>query len=238
MLPVTTPHDPQREGQPGQAPYGGPPAQYAVPQPGPYPVPQPGPFGPQPGQPGGQPSSGQPYTYNPYGTPPSPYGTPYPAGLDKPGVEKVPRPKIMIVALVLMLLAALPFLATGAILLLAPLRPDVLPPGLLDDPRLVEAGATPELVISAARVFAGVVLAFALIYIGSAVLAFQGRNWARILATVLTVGFVLLLVVSLLLGATDVASIAFVLVIIAAIVGSVVILFLPDSARFFSAPRQ
>ena len=111
---------------------------------------QPGGYGNQPYNPyGNQPygsAEGQGgYAYSPYGTPP-----PYPAGLDDGGVAPTPRPGVMVGALVLLILSALPFLVVGALMVLA-VGPDVLPPEILNDPRLAEAGLTPELLVSAVR---------------------------------------------------------------------------------------
>ena len=58
---------------------------------------------------------------------------------------------------------------------------------------MAEAGVTPELLVSVMRVVGGLMAGLALLYVVFAVLAFRGRNWARILVTVMTVGFTLLL---------------------------------------------
>lgn len=221
---MTTPQDP---GQPQYNPYGQPGSYRAGQEPGNYSS------SPLPGQypPEQQAPAQQPYGY-------SPYGSPYPAGLENVQAAPPKRPGVMVLGLVLMILASVPFLFGGLVGLFAPLDASTLPAGVLDDPQLVAAGATPELVISLVRVVAGVLLFFGLIYLLFAVLTFRGRNWARILVTVLSVGFVLLLAASLVTGTTSGGILGFVAFVVVAVVGSVVVLFLPDSNRFFSAPRR
>jgi hypothetical protein len=216
---VTTPQDP---GRPQYNPYGQPGSYRAGQQPGQYSsAPLPGPY----------PAGPQPYDY-------SPYGNPFPAGLDHGQDAPPQRPGIMVLGLVLMVLATLPFLFVGVIGLVTPLDAGTIPPGVLDDPQLVAAGATPELVISLFRLVAGVLLVVSLVYLLFGVFAFRGRNWARILVTVLSVGFVLLLAAGLVTGTTSGEVLGFVAFIVVALVGAIVILFLPGSNRFFAAPRR
>lgn len=247
---MTTPPDPQ-QGQPppGQQPapygtgYGG--AQYPHPA-GPAPQPSYGTgyggaqypnAGPSPDQ-AQQPYGQQPpyggYPYNPY----SPYGSP--AGLGSKDVPPAERPAIMIVGLVLKILASLPFLAFGVLFLLAPLDADTLPAEVLDNPQLVDAGVTIETVVGIVRAAGGVFVVLALLYIVFAVLAFTGRNWARIIVTVMTVGFTAFLLLGLTGGvaAADPASLAILLVLILLPVAGVVILFLPPSNAYFAAIRR
>jgi hypothetical protein len=178
----------------------------------------------------GQPS----YEYSPYGSP----GPAYPAGLDQAREAPPQRPGIMVLGLVLMILATVPFLFGGLVGLFAPIDASTIPPGVLDDPQLVAAGATPELVISLVRVVAVAFLVISLVYLLFAVFAFRGRNWARILVTVLSVGFVLLLAASLVGGTTSGGLLGFVGFVAVAVIAGVVILFLPDSNRFFSSARR
>jgi hypothetical protein len=236
---VTTPQDP---GQPQYNPYGQPGSYRAGQQPGNYSsAPLPGQY--PPGQypaaqqaPAQQPPAPQTPAPQPYGY--SPYGSPNPAGVDQGYVAPAKRPGIMVLGLVLMILASVPFVFGGLVGLLAPLDGSTIPPGVLDDPQLVAAGATPELLVSLVRVVAGVFVVVALVYVLFAVLAFRGRNWARILVTVLSVGFILLLVASLVGGTTSGGLLGFVAFVVVAVVAGVVILFLPDSKLFFAAPRR
>jgi hypothetical protein len=256
--PVSTPPDPEKgqpyPGQQGQPTYGtgyggvqypypagdGPTQQ--TPYPGqPHPG-QPGPGQPGPGQPypGQSPQGGSPYPYNPYAQA-SPYGQSpyggYPAGMgDRPA--PVSRPGIMVVGLVLSILSALPFLAFGVLFLVVPLDTSVIPPELLDAPELAQAGLTPESLLSFLRVFGGIFAALALIYILFAVLAFTGRNWARILLAVMTGSFSVFLVFGAVSGgAADPASAVILLAPVALAVGGAVILFLAPSNAYFSRPR-
>ncbi len=252
---MSTPHDPQRDGR-QQAPYGNQPGPYGQ-QPGQYgqrPGPsgqQPGQYGQQPGQVGpygGQPQQPSPYAQTgrfgpgpgpgPYGSDApvySPYSTPYPAGLDTQPDEPVGRPGIMMLALVLLILSTLPFLFSGIVLLLVPLTPDTIPPGVLDDPALVRAGATPELLVSALRAGGVVVLVLGLLYILMAALSFLGRNWARIVLTIMSTGSVLLLGFALVSGPGSDAASALLLgaILFLAVVGTI-LLFLPPSARYYA----
>jgi len=243
------PGQPQQPGQPGQYGHYGQPGPYGQPgsygQPGPYGQPgsygQPGGYGGQPyggaqygGQPG-QPYGGQPgYAYNPYGS------TPYPAGLGEEEPPKATRPGIMVLSLVLLLLSALPFLVMGAVLLLVPLNPDSLPEGFDLEGQLTQVGLTVEAFISALRVMGAISLVIAALYMLFAVLAFRGHNWARIVLTIMTVGFVLLLLLGTFSGTAtaDAGGATLILAIVVASVLGTVILYMPDSSRYLSSPGR
>lgn len=233
---VSTPPDPQ-QGQPypGQQPQGTPPP-YGTGYGGTQ-YPYPGDQGLEPGQ---QP---QGYPYNPYAQPTpygqSPYGGgQYPAGLDKAAAPAV-RPGIMVLGLVLMILAALPFLAFGVLFLVVPLDSTTIPPEVFNNPQLAEAGVTAETLISILRVFGGVFVVLALLYITFAILAFLGRNWSRILVTVMTVGFSLFLLLGAVSGgAADAASIVILLTPVVLAAAGVAILFVPAARQYFAAPRR
>jgi hypothetical protein len=133
---------------------------------------------------------------------------------------------------VLLILSALPFLAAGVLLLAAPLNVDAIPPGY--EQQLAQAGLTPEMAVTALRGVAAVILAVAVLYVLFAVLTFLGRSWARVVLTVMTVGFTLLLLASLFTGAAgDMGSLVFLLVVVAASVGGTIITFLPEPSRWF-----
>jgi heme A synthase len=157
--------------------------------------PAPGAYGAAPPPPGAPPAPGQPY---PYAQPQadyaySPYG--YPLGTGEADLSRgvVPRPGILILALVLLLLSAVPYLLFGVAALVAPDTPGTIPPDLLDDPTFAQAGITAETVVQFIRIVGGIFLAVALFYAALAVLAFTGRNWARITLAVLTGLFALLI---------------------------------------------
>jgi hypothetical protein len=143
----------------------------------------------------------------------------------------------MILAPALMILAALPFLFFGALLLLVPLSAANIPPEILNSPRLQAAGATVDLLVTAMRGIGGVVLAVAVIYLIFGILAFAGRNWARVITAVLTVGFALLLVAGLVSsgGAVDTVSISGVLLVL--VLGAVAILFSPGANAWYAYRR-
>jgi hypothetical protein len=240
-----------QESQPGQYP----PGQY---QPGQYP--QPGPYGqpggyPQPGQyqqsgeyqqPGqygqpaqyGQPgqypvqSHGQPYgdrggfTYTPYGS--------HPAGLPVEDEAPRARPGIMILALVLLILSTLPSIVAGVLIMLAPaeLVSVAGTPEQLD--QLRAAGVDPASVVA---VGGGIALALALLYVVFAVLAFTGRNWARIVLAIMTAGFALMTLATGVTGLQS-AELVFLLLMVGASIVGTVILFLPEPSRYITRPRR
>lgn len=183
-------------------------------------------------QPGGYAQPGGPYAaYSPYG----PY-TPPPAGLDEQ-VERPARPGVVVLGLVLLVLAALPFLAFGLLFLLVPLGPDVLPPTILDNPQLRDAGVTDVgVLVSAVRFLGGLFTVLAVVYVVFAVVAFTGRNWARILVAVMSAGFSAFLLLGLVsAGAADPLGGLLLLVPVLLAVGGVVTWFLPQANRWYNA---
>ena len=172
-------------------------------------------------------SAPDPYAY-------SPYGSPYPAA-PPAQAPSAPKPRLLVLAPVLMVLAALPFLVFGALFVAAPL--DTVAQDVLASPNMQQAGATKELVVSAIRVLGGVVLGVALLYLVFGFLAFAGRSWARITVAVLTVGFVFLLMAALVLsgGAIDTITLASGLLLL--ILGAVAILFSPRANAWYAARR-
>ncbi len=245
---VSTPPDPQQgQPHPGQQPQDTPQQPYGTGYGGAQ-YPYPGDQGLAPGQqPQGYPynpyAQPSPYGQSPYGQAPygqAPYGGgQYPAGLgDKAGAPAV-RPGIMVLGLVLMILAALPFLAFGILFLVVPLDTSFIPPEVLDAPELAQSGLTAETLLSFVRIIGGIFAVLAVLYILFAVLAFLGRNWSRILVTVMTVGFSLFLVLGAVSGgAADPASAGILLAPVLLGIAGVVILFLAPSSRYFSAPRR
>lgn len=168
-----------------------------------------------------------PYAYNPYGS------------ASPPTLERHPsrKPRSMVFSLVLMIVATLPFLVLGLLFLLTPLNAGNLPPEVLNSPRLQQAGATPELLIAAFRLVGGIVLVAALLYLFFGVLAFTGRNWARVVVAVLTGAFALLLVAALVAsgGAVDTVAIAGLLLVV--ILGAAAILFSPRVGVWYARRR-
>jgi hypothetical protein len=222
-------------GQYGQAPPYNPYAQQGQPQYG-----QPGQYGQYGGQPG---QYGQPQAYNPYGQPGQYAGTPFGAGAAGLGPDdRVPvsRPGLMVLSLVLLILSSLPFLLIGAALLVIPLDPSQLPPGYNIEEQLRQANVTVEALVTGLRTGGAVILVLAVLYVLFAVLAFMGRNWARIVVTIMTVLFAGLMLLFVVSGITsgDVVSGLLFLVPVVMIVGAVVVMFLPDSNRWFQGARR
>ena len=209
----------QQYGQPG---YGQPPG-YGQ-QPG-YGQPAGGQYGAQPGSPYG----GQYPAYNPYATS-APVGY-----ADRPA--GVARPPVMVVALVMLILSALPFIAIGALLLALPLNVNSLPPELNIQAQLATAGITVEQILTVFRVAAGVIVVLAVLYILWAVLAFRGQNWSRILLTIMTVGFTAFIVYALLGSTIDSTSGIIIGAILVLSVGGTVLMYLAPSNHFFSGRR-
>jgi hypothetical protein len=205
----------------------------------------PSPYGPPYGEaapygnggPHAGPPSELPYVYNPYGNLayPTSYPTP-PAGL---GDEPPPRrPGSLHVALVLLVLAALPYLLSG---LLAALSAEEVAGNLsaaeraqmdqlqLDPVALVRNGGRAVVVV-------------ALLFMVLAVLAHGGRRWARGLVAALTLGFALLVAAAV--AATGGQGLApggalVVLVgpVLLAVVG-VALMFAPAARPWFARPRR
>ena len=172
-------------------------------------------------------STPDPYAY-------SPYGAPYPAPPDR-GLHTVPRPRLLVLAPVLMVLAALPFVLFGVFFLAAPV--DTLAQEVLASPTLAQAGATQALVVSAMRILGGVVLAVAVLYLVLGFLAFAGRGWARITVAVLTGGFALLLIAALVASGGAIDTIALAVGLLALILGAAAILFSPGVNAWYAARR-
>lgn len=171
-------------------------------------------------------STPDPYAYNPYG---APYPAPPHHG---PTVRK---PRLLVVAAVLMVLAALPFVLFGVLFLAAPV--DALAQEVLASPTMQQAGATQALVVSAMRMLGGVLLAVAVLYLVFGFLAFAGRNWARIAAAVLTVGFAFLLIAALVASGGAVDTIALAVGLLVLILGAAAILFSPGVNAWYAARR-
>ena len=171
-------------------------------------------------------STPDPYAY-------SPYGARYPAPPHHGPIVR--KPRLLVVAAVLMVLAALPFVLFGVLFLAAPV--DALAQEVLASPTMQQAGATQALVVSAMRMLGGVILAVAVLYLVFGFLAFAGRNWARIAVAVLTVGFAFLLIAALVASGGAVDTIALAVGLLALILGAAAILFSPGVNAWYAARR-
>ncbi|MFC4942542.1 hypothetical protein [Pseudonocardia sp. GCM10023141] len=242
---MTTPHDPHGDGRQAQGPQQGAYGPGGYSPPGPYGQPgqgqQPGygqqpPYGGQQGPYGGQ----SPYGANQRqpGLAYNPYGTPYQAGAA--GRDTGPkRPPIMVVGLVMIVISALPFLAFGILFAVAPLNVDNISTQIINNPQVAQAGITAQTFVSVLRWVAGVIAVIGVLYVVFAVLAFLGRGWARILLTIMSVIFALLLVFSLVtqLGG-DGSSLLIVLGLAVLCIGGTVTFFLGDANRYFAGKRR
>jgi len=178
---------PSEQPVPGQQPYGGAPADPAQ-------------YGQQYGQtpyagPAGNAPTEPPYVYNPYGNYSYPTSYPSPAGLGGPEAAPPPkRPGSMHLALLLVVVSALPYLLIGlAAIVVAGQAATALSPD--DLARLEQLGVDVGQVM---RTTGAVILAVALAYVLLGVLAWTGRRWARALLAATTVGFVLMVAASVL----------------------------------------
>jgi hypothetical protein len=198
------------------------------------------PYGPTPYDPAGG-NGTPPYVYNPYGNVayPSTYPAP-PAGLG-PDDDRLParRPGSLHLALVLLVVAALPYLLGGLLAVLgAGSAAAAVPPEQLA--QLQELGVDIAQVLRTAGV---IVLVVALVFVLLAVLAWTGRRWARALLTALTVGFVLMVFVFVAASSSQGVPVdAGSLLVLAgptvlAVIG-LVLMFRPAAREWFARPRR
>jgi len=137
---------------------------------------------------GGATSEEPPYVYNPYGNFPYPASYPTPAGLGPESELPPKRPGSLHLALLLVVVAALPYLFVGlAAVAGADQVASALPPE--DLAQLQQLGVDIAQVMRATGIL---ILAIALVYVVLGVLAWTGRRWARALLGAFTAGFVLM----------------------------------------------
>ena len=173
------------------------------------------------------------YAYNPYGA--------YSSGQGRAEEPPPPsRPGLLVLALVLQILAALPFLFLGVLFLVVPLNAANLPTELTQlqsDPRFTGTDITPDLIVSLVRTVGVVVVVAALVYLLFAVLSFAGRNWARILLAVVSAGFALLLLAAFVSGGATADTLVVFGIFIVLLVASVVLAFLPAANAWYTHRR-
>ena len=140
-----------------------------------------------------------PYVYNPYGNFPYPASYPTPAGLG-PEPELPPkRPGSLHLALLLVVVAALPYLFVGlAAVAVAPQAASALPPE--DLAQLQQLGVD---IAQVMRATGFLILVIALAYVVLGVLAWTGRRWARALLGAFTAGFVLMIAAAVVGGGSQ-----------------------------------
>jgi hypothetical protein len=196
--------------------------------------PPPRPYGPTPyDDPGALPD-----VYNPYGN--VAYPATYPVPPAGPGPDHPPparRPGSVHLALVLLLLSAVPYLFVGLVLAFATAG-DIaaaVPPSAL--PQLPPGIDLEQLVRTAGIVLLGVALVFLLL----AVLAWSGRGWARALAAAMVGGFALMVLASVaaaqgaVLDPTGLVVLAVPVLLAATGVG---LMFGSAARAWFSRPRR
>ena len=151
-----------------------------------------------------------PYVYNPYGNYPYPASYPTsPAGLGPEPVLPPRRPGSLHLALLLVVLSAVPYLLVGLLAVAgAGQAATALPPE--DLAQLQQMGVDLAQVI---RITGFVMLAVALGFVLLGVLAWGGRRWARALLAATAAGFVLMVVTSVVAAGSqglplDAASVA------------------------------
>jgi hypothetical protein len=202
----------------------------------------PAPYGPTPfDDPRGGRSDLPPYVYNPYANVSYPSTYPAaPAGLGAVDEARpVRRPGTMHLALLLHVVAALPYLLVGFLAMFgAPEAVATLPAEQLA--QLQQLGVDPEQTI---RSMGLLILAVAAVFLLLAILAWTGRGWARALLAAMTTGFVLLVFAFVAAaGGQGVGMNGATLVVLAGPVvlaaAGVVLMFGSAARAWFSRPRR
>ena len=180
-----------------------------------------------------------PYVYNPYGNYPYPASYPTsPAGLGPEPVLPPRRPGSLHLALLLVVLSAVPYLLVGLLAVAgAEQATTALPPE--DLAQLQQLGVDLAQVI---RITGFVMLAIALGFVLLGVLAWGGRRWARALLAATAAGFVLMVVTSVVAAGSqglplDAASGAVLGVPLILALAGVGLMFAPAARDWFARRR-
>jgi len=198
------------------------------------------PYTPAPGDgpPGATPAE-PPYVYNPYGNYPYPASYPTsPAGLGPEPVLPPRRPGSLHLALLLVVLSAVPYLLVGLLAVAgAGQAATALPPE--DLAQLQQLGVDLAQVI---RITGFAMLAVALGFVLLGVLAWGGRRWARALLAATAAGFVLMVVTSVVAAGSqglplDAASAAVLGVPLCLALAGVGLMFAPAARDWFARRR-
>ncbi|ANY07276.1 hypothetical protein [Pseudonocardia sp. HH130630-07] len=186
------------------------------------------------------------YPQNPYpqgwtpGTAPAPYPShgpvqPSPAGLGPAPVRKVPRPRQVVSALILLLASVLPFVVMGVTALFVTVDDRLLDeagvPRDQIDQAMAQTGMTMEVLNQLFRVMGGIFVVLALAYAVLAVVAFLGRSGARLTLAILTgvYGLTLLLLMA--------AMPLFAVLVIAVAASGVTLLYSAPAREWYAARR-
>ena len=184
-------------------------------------------------------SAEPPYVYNPYGNYPYPASYPTsPAGLGPEPVLPPRRPGSLHLALLLVVLSAVPYLLVGLLAVAgAGQAATSLPPD--DLAQLQQLGIDLAQMI---RITGFVMLAVALGFILLGVLAWGGRRWARALLAASAAGFALMVVTSVVAAGSqglplDAASLAVLALPLILALASVGLMFVPAARDWFDRRR-
>ena len=113
-----------------------------------------------------------------------------PAGLGRTPPATAPRPRQLVLGLILLLAAALPFVLMGVAAMVTPVDESILDqagiPRAELDALMAQAGMSFEQLAQMVRVMGAIFLALALVYAVLAVVAFRGAGGARLALAVLT----------------------------------------------------
>jgi len=165
--------------------------------------------------------------YTPYGAPPAPQR---PSAPLTPRQESARRPRLLLVAVWVLVVAALPWLLFGALFSFLPINAqNVIDGGTLAGTPL--ATWTAEQLSTLVRSVAAVALAIAVIVIALAVLSYRRRNAARIVLAVFTVVLALALMFLLVTS----GSVVFGALLVLPVVGTALLFSRPVSAWFAGA---
>lgn len=180
-----------------------------------------------------------PYVYNPYGNYPYPASYPTsPAGLGPEPVRPPRRPGSLHLALLLVVLSAVPYLLVGLLAVAgAGQAATALPPE--DLAQIQQLGIDLARVI---RITGFVILAVALGFVLLGVLAWGGRRWARALLAATAAGFALMVVTSVVAAGSqglplDAASGAVLAVPLILALAGVGVMFAPAARDWFARRR-
>ncbi|MCF7552943.1 hypothetical protein [Pseudonocardia sp. WMMC193] len=162
-------------------------------------------------------NAGQPYPYTPYSAPSQPS-----APQDHTPAPPRRRPGTVVAGVVLLVVAALPFVVLGVLSLVTPLTQaelqSVLPPDLNLEQTLAQANVTFDQLLQALRLMFAIITLLALAFVAVSLTALTGRRWARTVATVLGVLFAIFLVLNLSVSAAGLVVAVPLVLLIAGIV--------------------
>jgi hypothetical protein len=144
----------------------------------------------------------------------------------------------MVLGLIMMLLSTIPFVLVGVAALVLQANADAVVSQVLNNPAFANAGVTAQSILSFLKIVGAIIAVIGLLYAVFAVLGFLGKNWARIVAAIMSALFGIFLVFVAIGSSSDASSLIFVLALLVLCVGGVVTYFLRDSNSYFAAVRR